>query len=208
MSFLLVTGVQETVQHGSSIVDLQKLFITCKRSMDRDQQQNCRDERSPTLQRLPGKTSDTLYRSVADFLSFNAVVKPWKEKLQKSFYFLTYPRVRYFAALRSSLKQRIHRVRPEGNVFLLHHDNARPHCSAQTQDVMGKLKFTMILQPLYSPDLAPSSFWLFPKLKETLKGLRFSTDAEVQAAIRKWIRSEPESFSMNGMKKWIERLNK
>ncbi|GFX02604.1 hypothetical protein TNCV_728581 [Trichonephila clavipes] len=45
---------------------------------------------------------------------------------------------------------------------------------------MGKLKFTVVLQPSYSPDLAPSDFWLFPKLKETLKGQRFSTDAEVQ----------------------------
>ncbi|GFT28566.1 uncharacterized protein TNCV_429601 [Trichonephila clavipes] len=36
----------------------------------------------------------------------------------------------------------------------------------------------------------------------------FSTDIEVQAAVRKWIRSQPESFYMNGMKKWIEQWNK
>ncbi|GFX93347.1 hypothetical protein TNCV_151531 [Trichonephila clavipes] len=59
-----------------------------------------------------------------------------------------------------------------------------------------------------SPDLTPSDFWLFPKLKETLKGQRFSTVAKVQAAVCKWICSQPESFFMNGMKKWIERLNK
>ncbi|GFS88579.1 hypothetical protein TNCV_1461851 [Trichonephila clavipes] len=33
-------------------------------------------------------------------------------------------------------------------------------------------------------------------------------DVEVQAGMRKWIRSQPESFYMNGMKKWIERLKK
>ncbi|GFW04691.1 hypothetical protein TNCV_3897431 [Trichonephila clavipes] len=38
-------------------------------------------------------------------------------------------------------------------------------------------------------DLAPPDFWLFPKLKETLKGQRFSTYAEVRAAVRKWKRS-------------------
>jgi hypothetical protein len=39
---------------------------------------------------------------------------------------------RYCATLRS-LKKCIHRIRPERNTLLLHHENARPHCSAQTQ---------------------------------------------------------------------------
>ncbi|GFX46105.1 hypothetical protein TNCV_2094231 [Trichonephila clavipes] len=77
-----------------------------------------------------------------------------------------------------SLKQRIRRIIPERNVFLLHHYNARTHCSAQTQDVMGKLKFPLVLQPPFSPDLVPSDFWLFPKLKETLKGQRFQRVAK------------------------------
>jgi len=29
---------------------------------------------------------------------------------------------------------------------------------------------TQVCQPLYSPDLAPCDFWLFPKLKSPLKG--------------------------------------
>ncbi|GFV48011.1 hypothetical protein TNCV_4150971 [Trichonephila clavipes] len=73
--------------------------------------------------------------------------------------------------------------------------------SAQTQDVMGKLKFTVVPQPPFNPDLAPSDFWLFPKLKETMKGQRFSTVAEVQAIMRKWIHRQPEYFCMDGMKK-------
>jgi len=75
-----------------------------------------------------------------------------------------------YCATLLSLKQRIRRIRPERNTLLLHHDNTRPHCSAQTQDAMTSLKFTVVPHPPYSPDLAPSDFWLFPKLKETLKG--------------------------------------
>jgi hypothetical protein len=30
------------------------------------------------------------------------------------------------------------------------------------------------MDPLYSPDLAPVGFWLFPKLKSVLKGKHFS----------------------------------
>ena len=114
---------------------------------------------------------------------------------------------RYCATLRS-LKQRIRRIMPERNTFLLHHDNARPHCSAQTQDAMTSLKFTVVPNPPYSPNLAPSDVWLFPKLKETLKDQHFSSDSEVEAAVRKWISSQPETFFMDGMNKWIERLKK
>jgi hypothetical protein len=45
-------------------------------------------------------------------------------------------------------------------------------------------------------------------LKDTLKDQHFSSDAEVEAAVRKWISSQPETFFTDGMKKWIERLKK
>jgi len=108
---------------------------------------------------------------------------------------------RYYATLRS-LKQCICRIRPERNTLLLHYDNARPHYSAQTQDCMTSQKFTVVPHPPYSPDLAPSDFWLFPKLRETLKGQNFSSDAEVEAAACKCISSQPETFFMDGMNKW------
>ncbi|GFV93725.1 hypothetical protein TNCV_366261 [Trichonephila clavipes] len=82
--------------------------------------------------------------------------------------------------------QATHRQNQTGKKRLyLDHDNARPHYNAQTYDVIGNLKFTVIPQPSNSPDLAPSDFWMFPESKKTLKGQRFSTDAEVQAAVRK-----------------------
>jgi len=45
-------------------------------------------------------------------------------------------------------------------------------------------------------------------LKETLKGKHFSSDAEVEAAVRKWISSQPQTFFMDGMNKWVERVKK
>jgi hypothetical protein len=56
---------------------------------------------------------------------------------------------------------------------------------------MTSLKFTVVPHPSYSPDLAPSDFWLFPKLMETLKSQHFSSDAEDEAAVCKWISSQP-----------------
>ena len=78
----------------------------------------------------------------------------------------------------------------------------------KTVFAMTSLKFTVVPHPPYSPDLAPSDFWLFPNLKETLKGQHFLSDAKVEAAVRKWISSKPETFFINGMEKWIERVKK
>ncbi|GFS59212.1 hypothetical protein TNCV_70631 [Trichonephila clavipes] len=54
-------------------------------------------ERCATLQRLHGKTSDTLYENAADdlylALDTSTVAKLWNEKLQKSLYLFTYPRI-------------------------------------------------------------------------------------------------------------------
>ncbi|GFX08027.1 hypothetical protein TNCV_1237081 [Trichonephila clavipes] len=57
------------------------------------------------------------------------------------------------------------------------------------------------------PDLATLDFWLLPKLNERLKGQRVSTGAEVQAAVSKWIRTQPESFLMDGMDRMIEQIS-
>jgi hypothetical protein len=41
-----------------------------------------------------------------------------------------------------------------------------------------------------------------------LKGQYFSSDAEVEAAVCKWISSQPETFFIDRMNKWIERIKK
>jgi len=51
---------------------------------------------------------------------------------------------------------------------------------------MGKfrdLHYELLQHPPYSPDLVPSDFYLFPKLKLFLAGQRFSLNQEVIAAV-------------------------
>ncbi|GFR71708.1 histone-lysine N-methyltransferase SETMAR [Elysia marginata] len=52
---------------------------------------------------------------------------------------------------------------------VLQHDNARPHISRQTQNTLKQLELTTLPHPAYSPDLAPSNYYLFPLLKKYLK---------------------------------------
>jgi hypothetical protein len=44
--------------------------------------------------------------------------------------------------------------------------------------------FKIFQQPLNSPDLAPSDYFLFPKLKERLRGSHFSDDEEMMASMK------------------------
>jgi histone-lysine N-methyltransferase SETMAR len=51
---------------------------------------------------------------------------------------------------------------------------------------MGKLRnlhYELLEHPPYSPDVAPSDFCLFPKLKLFLAGQRFSSNQEATAAV-------------------------
>jgi hypothetical protein len=45
---------------------------------------------------------------------------------------------------------------------------------------LAKHNIPVVLHPPYSPDLAPCNFFLFPRLKGTLKGKRFQDVAKIQ----------------------------
>ena len=91
----------------------------------------------------------------------------------------------YVSTLRA-LKGRLRRVRQDKVKDVIQHDNARPHTSRQTQGASQQLELPTIPHPPYSPDLAPSDFFLFPLLKKHLKGNHYETKAEVEADVRSW----------------------
>ena len=62
----------------------------------------------------------------------------------------------------------------------LHHDDVPAHASSLLNSFLAKHQITQVTQPRYNPDLAPCNFWLFPKLKSTLKRKRFQTIGEIQ----------------------------
>ena len=63
-------------------------------------------------------------------------------------------------------------------------DHARPHIARQTQALLREQFRSDISEHLpYIPDLAPSDFFLFPKMKEHLAGKRFANDEDVKNAV-------------------------
>jgi histone-lysine N-methyltransferase SETMAR len=56
-----------------------------------------------------------------------------------------------------------------------------------------------LTHPLYSPDLAPSDFYLFGRLKSGLQGMRFVDDDSVIQTVREWICRQPQAFFEKGI---------
>ncbi len=64
----------------------------------------------------------------------------------------------------------------------LHHGNARPHVSQRVTEFLAHKQIQVVPHPLYSPDLAPNDFYLYPTAKKDLKGKHFpSADAAIKA---------------------------
>jgi hypothetical protein len=62
--------------------------------------------------------------------------------------------------------------------------------------------------PSYSPDLEPCDFWLFPKLKNALKGQRFADIPHVQRNVTKLLRAVPENDFQDSFRHWHYSLTK
>jgi len=93
----------------------------------------------------------------------------------------------------------------KGVLFL--YDNAPAHWALAVQKKLVFLGFHCLGHPLYSLDLAPSDYHLFPGLKKQLEGRHFSSDAEVIAAAETWLDGQPEFF-LSGLQKLEQRTKK
>lgn len=70
--------------------------------------------------------------------------------------------------IRTARLRKLHR----SGVILLH-DNARPHVAHLTVQKIEELDWEPLLHPAYSPDIAPSDFYLFRSLEHSLAGKQF-----------------------------------
>ena len=61
------------------------------------------------------------------------------------------------------------------------------------------------IQPPYSPNLAPADFFLFPKLKSTLKGRRFHTIEEIKENSLQDLRAIPQNTFQDAFQNWKQR---
>ena len=75
----------------------------------------------------------------------------------------------------------------------LRHDNASSHTSPQTIAFLSTQNIALMSHPSYSSDLAPNDFFLFPYVKNKMRGQCFSTPEEAVDAFRIYVLEMPQS---------------
>uniref|UniRef100_A0A1B6J229 Uncharacterized protein n=1 Tax=Homalodisca liturata TaxID=320908 RepID=A0A1B6J229_9HEMI len=63
---------------------------------------------------------------------------------------------------------------------------ARPHVVLGTQTKLDKIRCEELDHSQYSPDLAPSDFHVYPKLKDFLGGMHFENNYILKEIVTNW----------------------
>jgi hypothetical protein len=87
------------------------------------------------------------------------------------------------------------------NEGVLLHDKARPHTAARTNALIKLFNWEIFDNPSYSPELAPSDYHLFTKMKVLLVTQRFHTNEELNT----WLHILAAPFSDEGLQKLVSR---
>jgi len=102
----------------------------------------------------------------------------------------------------------LHRPSMKLHGMHLHWDNARPHMAAITQTAVLAHWLRLLPHPPYSPDIAPSDFFLFGYLKHRLSGQNFESSERLVLAIQELISEIPRSMLMRVFEEWKIRLER
>ncbi|KAG5335599.1 SETMR methyltransferase, partial [Acromyrmex charruanus] len=91
---------------------------------------------------------------------------------------------------------------------LFHQDNAWVHTCPAPMAKFNEFRYELLPHPTYSPDLAPCDYFLFPNLKKSFGGKRFTTREQLIAETEAYLEGLDKSYYSDGLKKlenrWIE----
>ena len=96
-------------------------------------------------------------------------------------------------------------VIPKGVIF--YYENVTPHASLATRKKLLRLGWEMMLYPPYSPNIAPSEYYLFPSLQNSLDGETFN-DEVVKSLLVQFFADKDQKFFERGIMKLLERWQK
>ncbi|XP_074170634.1 COX assembly mitochondrial protein 2 homolog isoform X1 [Rhinolophus sinicus] len=114
----------------------------------------------------------------------------------------------YYLEVLKRLREQVRQKRPElfaNNSWLLYHDNAPAHTALSVREFLASKQITVLEHPPYSPDLAPSDFFLYPKIKEILKGRHFDDIQDIKGNTTTALMAIPEREFQNCFEEWTRR---
>lgn len=92
--------------------------------------------------------------------------------------------------------------------ILLHHDNASSHTANATIEFLEKTSVKLMTHSPYSPDLAPCDFFLFPNVKNRMRGHRFPSPEDAVAAYTEELSAMSEIEWRGCFQKWFQRMQR
>jgi histone-lysine N-methyltransferase SETMAR len=95
---------------------------------------------------------------------------------------------------------------PHTHRLIVHLDNCRLHFSKHSQKFFDDNSLLRLPEPSYSPDIAPSDFWLFGHLRSALNGSKFEGPDELLQRIHDFLNEVQGSELMMVFQHWIERV--
>lgn len=107
------------------------------------------------------------------------------------------------------LRKRVLRVRPDiAESWILHHDNAPSHNALTVREFLTEKNIAILPHPPYSPDLAPCDFFVFPKIKDLLKGHHHGTIDQIQKAATRTLDMFTDADFQHCFQEWQNRWNR
>lgn len=108
----------------------------------------------------------------------------------------------YYAQLISQVRSKLKELRRGklGRQILFLQDNAPVHTGRIAKAAVKAAGFDEVNQPPYSPDLAPSDYYLFRDLKSALRGKRYDSEEDMKAAVEEHFTGLDKTYFLKGLK--------
>jgi hypothetical protein len=91
--------------------------------------------------------------------------------------------------------------------MVLHFDNASSHTACFTTEYMHQNHLCRAPQPPFSPDLTPSDFYLFGKVKTALMGAVFDDENQLFQAVMTVLEAISREEFERVFEEWLARLD-
>ena len=82
------------------------------------------------------------------------------------------------------------------------------HMALSVKEFLAAKQITVLQHPAYSLDLAPSDFFLFPKIKEILKGRHFDDIDDIGSNTTAALKVIPQNQFQNCFEGWTRRRHR
>ncbi|XP_014479919.1 PREDICTED: histone-lysine N-methyltransferase SETMAR-like [Dinoponera quadriceps] len=107
-----------------------------------------------------------------------------------------------YCAQLDKLKEAIAEKRPElinRKGVLFHQDNAKPHICLITQKKILQLGWDVLPHPIYSPDVAPSNYYLFRSLQNFLNDKAFASLEDCKEHLQQFFAEKTPEYYAQGI---------